>query len=176
MRRSLRVKPCWAISRTDSLFFELESPTLHVMIALMKLFALALLLAVLPLQASDVWSTDYEASLKKASAEKKPILLEFTGSDWCPPCKKQAQDVFEQPTFASFAKDNFVAVKLDFPRMKEQSAEEKTRNNELAKKYRVQGFPTVILLSSEGNELARTVGYSGGGVDGFIDWFKKNNK
>ena len=142
----------------------------------MKTILLCLLLAAAPLQASDLWNTDYTTSIAQAASQKKPVLLEFTGSDWCPPCMKQNKDVFEQPAFEEFAKNNLVLVKLDFPRSKPQSPEIKERNQQLAAQYQVQGFPTVILLNAEGKELAREVGYKGGGVPGFIDWVKTNLK
>ena len=143
---------------------------------MMKHLLLALLLGILPLQASDIWSSNYDASLQKAAAEKRMVLLEFTGSDWCPPCKLQAKEVFEKPAFEDFAKQNLVPVKLDFPRRSEQSAETRAANQALAQKYNIDGFPTVILLDSKGAELARQVGYGGGGVDGFINWVNKNKK
>ena len=135
-----------------------------------------LLLGTLSLQASDLWSTNYDESLKKAATENRMVLLEFTGSDWCPPCKKQAADVFAQPAFEEFASANLVPVKLDFPRRAEQSEEQKTANQALAQKYKVEGFPTVILLDSKGAELAREIGYGGGGVPAFIEWVNKNKK
>ena len=142
----------------------------------MKHAILCLLLGTLSLQASDLWSTNYDESLKKAATENRMVLLEFTGSDWCPPCKKQAADVFAQPDFEEFASANLVPVKLDFPRRAEQSEEQKTANQALAQKYKVEGFPTVILLDSKGAELAREVGYGGGGVPAFIEWVNKNKK
>ena len=147
------------------------------MIYAMKKLLLCLLLAAAPLHASDLWSTDYAASIAEAATSKKPILLEFTGSDWCPPCMKQNKDVFEQPAFEKFAKDKLVLVKLDFPISKPQAPEIKERNQKLAAQYSVEGFfPTIILLNSEGKELARQSGYRGGGVAGFIDWANKNLK
>jgi protein disulfide-isomerase len=142
----------------------------------MKTLLFCLLCATAPLIASDLWSTDYQASMAAAASAKKPILLEFTGSDWCPPCMKQNKDVFEQAAFEDYAKDKLMLVKLDFPRSKEQAPEIKERNQKLAAQYSVEGFPTIILLNSEGKELARQVGYGGGGVIGFIDWANKNLK
>jgi protein disulfide-isomerase len=156
--------------------FAFEIRATPFMMGFMKTTLLCLLLAVASVQASDLWSTDYAAATAQAAAEKKPILLEFTGSDWCPPCMKQNKDVFEQPAFADFAKDKLVLVKLDFPRSKPQAPEIKERNQQLAAQYEVQGFPTIILLNSEGKELARQSGYGGGGVAGFIDWANKNLK
>lgn len=156
--------------------FAFEIRATPFMMCLMKTTLLCILLAVAPLQASDLWSTDYTASTAQAAADKKPVLLEFTGSDWCPPCMKQNKDVFEQAAFEDFAKDKLVLVKLDFPRGKPQAPEIKQRNQELAAKYEVEGFPTVILLGADGKELARQVGYGGGGVPAFIEWVNKNLK
>jgi len=142
----------------------------------MKRLILALFIGTLSLQASDLWSTNLDESLKKAADEKLLVLLEFTGSDWCPPCKKQAQDVFSQPAFEKFATTNLLPVKIDFPRRSQQSPETQAANQALAKKYNVDGFPTLILLDSKGGELAREVGYGGGGVEAFIDWVNKNKK
>ena len=89
---------------------------------------------------------------------------------------KQNKDVFEQPAFEDYAKDKLVLVKLDFPRRKDQEAEIKERNQKLAAQYSVEGFPTIILLNSEGKELARQSGYGGGGVTSFIEWANKNLK
>jgi len=142
----------------------------------MKLLVLLLVLAMSPLHASDLWSTDYEASIKKAAAENRMVLLEFTGSDWCPPCKMQAKEVFDQPEFEKFAEENLVPVKLDFPRRSGQDPETRAANQALAEKFDIEGFPTVILLDSKGIELAREVGYQGGGVEGFIAWVEKSKK
>lgn len=135
-----------------------------------------LLAAILPLHASDLWSTDYNASLKKAAASNRMVLLEFTGSDWCPPCKVQTKEVFDTPEFREFAKANLVPVKIDFPRNIPQSEELRTANRALSEKYGIEGFPTVILLDNKGGELARTVGYGGGGMEAFVEWVKTHKK
>jgi len=142
----------------------------------MKKILLALFLTAFSLQAADIWLTDYDAALKQAAADKKPLLLEFTGSDWCPPCKALTANVFEKPAFEEFAKSNVVLVKFDFPRRKEQEEALKATNQAMAKKYQVQGFPTVILVSSSGEEMARKVGYDGETPDSMIEWIKQNAK
>jgi thiol-disulfide isomerase/thioredoxin len=142
----------------------------------MKKILLALFLTAFSLQAADIWLTDYDAALKQAAADKKPLILEFTGSDWCPPCKALTANVFEKPAFEEFAKSNVVLVKFDFPRRKEQEEALKATNQAMAKKYQVQGFPTVILVSSSGEEMARKVGYAGETPDSMIEWIKQNAK
>ena len=146
------------------------------MLPVMKILLLCLLLSVVPIHASELWSTDYQAGLAQAATAKKPVLLEFTGSDWCPPCMKQNKDVFEQPVFQDFAKDHLVLVKLDFPKRKEQAPEIATRNRDLATQYSVNGFPTVVLLSAEGKEITRAVGYGGGSAEEFVAWVEKSLK
>jgi thiol-disulfide isomerase/thioredoxin len=142
----------------------------------MKKILLALFVTALSLHASDIWLTNYDAALKQAAADKKPLLIEFTGSDWCPPCKALTANVFEKPAFEDFAKANVVLVKFDFPRRKEQEEALKATNQAMAKKYQVQGFPTVILVSSSGEEIARKVGYDGETPDSMIEWIKQNAK
>jgi protein disulfide-isomerase len=156
--------------------FLIEIPSDEIMLSFMKRLLLCLFLATISLHASEIWGTDYPAALTQAASSKKPILLEFTGSDWCPPCMKLTKTVFEQPTFEDFAKENLVLVKLDFPRNKEQAAELKAANEALAKKYQVQGFPTIILLSSTGEEVIRKVGYNGDTPEAFLKWVQDNRK
>jgi len=117
-------------------------------------------------------TTDFAAALKTAAAEKKPILLEFTGSDWCPPCMMMKKEILSQDAFKTFADDKLVFVELDFPRAKEQSPELVKQNDELQTKFNVEGYPTFILLDSGGKELGRTVGFISGGPSAFLDWIK----
>ena len=158
----------------QDLHLNLDEP--QSLLSSMKILLFCLLCTTAPLIASDLWSTDYQASIAQAASAKKPILLEFTGSDWCPPCMKQNKDVFEQAAFEDYAQDKLVLVKLDFPRRKDQAPETKERNQQLAAQYEVESFPTIILLNSEGKELARQAGYGGGGVTGFVDWVNTNLK
>lgn len=140
------------------------------------LLALALF-AALPLQAADdLWTTDYKAALATAKAENRPILLEFTGSDWCPPCKRLAKNILSTDSFQGFAEDNLVLVKLDFPRNKPQTDEVRAQNQELKAEYKIRGYPTIVLLDSEGSELARKVGYPGGDADSFIGWIESSTR
>ena len=80
--------------------------------------------------------------------------------------------VLTQKEFLDHASENLVLVMLDFPRGKEQAPELKAANGELAKKYDIQGFPTLVLLDSEGNELAREVGLAHQNPAQLIAWVK----
>ena len=107
-----------------------------------------------------VWLTDFEAAKKQAAEEKKPILMFFTGSDWCHWCQKLHEEVLDKDEFQKFAKDNVILLELDFPNSIPQSDALKKQNKELDEKFEVRGYPTMILVDSDGKkEIDRTVGY-----------------
>ena len=117
------------------------------------------------------WLTDF-AKAQKAAAEKNlPILVDFSGSDWCGWCIKLEKEVLSQKEFQDFAKDSVILFVADFPRQKKQSDEVKKQNDALAKKYGIEGFPTVLLLGADGKELART-GYQPGGAVAYVEHLK----
>ncbi len=118
------------------------------------------------------WMTDYKAAEQKAAAEQKTLLLNFTGSDWCGWCIRLDKEVFSQPEFAAYAKEKLVLVKLDFPRNKPQSAAEKKQNQELAAKYRVRGYPTIMVLDSQGRRVGE-MGYEKGGAEKWVQSLDK---
>ena len=126
------------------------------------LAAVALCLSVLSLSAADGWLTDLDEGIKVAKAEKKAILVDFTGSDWCGYCIKLHAEVFDKPEFEAFAK-NYVLVELDFPNKKPQPAEEKAKNKAIQAKFAVSGFPTILLLDAKtGEAYGRQSGYGPG--------------
>ncbi len=108
--------------------------------------------------------------------ENKKLLLDFTGSDWCGYCKKLEAEVFTTPDFATFAKD-YVLVRLDYPRRKELPAAEKQQNAALQKQYKIEGYPTVIVLDDTGHELQRAEGYDpGSGPTAYLGQFVASAK
>lgn len=121
--------------------------------------------------AGDAWMTDFKAAQAKASAEQKPMLLDFTGSDWCGWCIKLDKEVFSRDAFRDYAADSLVLVELDFPRGKPQTDEVKAQNEALAEKYGIRGFPTIVLLSPEG-ELIDKTGYQPGGAAAYVEHIK----
>lgn len=134
------------------------------------LLGLSLLAAVSGLQAADaVWLTDYDAAAKTAKTEKKKLLVEFTGSDWCPPCIMMKKEVYSSPEFNEYAAKNLILVEVDFPRDKPQSDAQKKANEALASKYSIEAFPTVMLFSPKEKELLKLVGYQQGGAKAFVE-------
>jgi len=113
---------------------------------------------VAPCFAAEGWITDMEAAKKQAAEQKKDLMIEFTGSDWCPPCMQLRANVFSKPDFQKEAQKNFVLVELDYPRSKEQTKEMKVANEKLARQYGVQGFPTVVFADASGKPFGGFVG------------------
>ncbi|MCE2685032.1 MAG: thioredoxin family protein [Verrucomicrobiae bacterium] len=122
----------------------------------------ALMIAALPALAAPKWYTDLDEAKAVAVKENKPLLVDFTGSDWCGYCIKLHAEVFDKPEFEAFAK-NYVLVELDFPSKKPQPAEEKAKNKATQTKFGVSGFPTVLLIDAKSGEAyGRQSGYGPG--------------
>lgn len=144
----------------------------------MKKLALCLLVcfAVAQLKASALpWRTDLPKAQSEAKAENKLVMMDFTGSDWCVWCKKLEQEVFSTPEFADYAKKNLVLMEVDFPQKKKQSAELKKANDALQKKYKIEGYPTIIVLNGDGKKVGE-LGYMRGGPKAFIAELEKLRK
>ena len=105
---------------------------------------------------AGVWTQDFDAALKEAAAKKLPVLMNFTGSDWCGWCKMADKNIFSTDEWKKYAAEKMVLAWIDFPKDKSKVPEAfQSRNKELSKKYGVQGYPTFIMLDSAGNELFR---------------------
>jgi len=148
------------------------------MLNAMKSFLLGLAL-VLSLTASvhADWTTDYNAALAQAKTQKKLVLLDFTGSDWCGYCKLLDQEVFTQSSFKDFADKNYILVTVDFPRQTPLTDDLKKQNDALGQQFKIDGYPTLIVLDADGKELGRQVGYEpGSGPDAVISKLKSFSK
>lgn len=111
------------------------------------------------------WGDNYTQALSEAQQEKKDVLLNFTGSDWCMYCIKLDQNVFSKAEFQRLAKGSLKLVELDFPSEKRISASVARQNERLKSQFGVSGFPTLILVDSQGRERARWEGYNPDLVD-----------
>ena len=141
-----------------------------------KYFVTSILIVIVMLCCSKSeatnWETDFEKALATAKASGKYMLLDFSGSDWCGWCIRLEKEVFSQDAFKDFAKENLVCVLVDFPRAKEQTDELKQQNLELARKYDIKGYPTIIILSPNGEPVGIT-GYLQGGPWEYARHLKK---
>jgi protein disulfide-isomerase len=120
---------------------------------------------------SGIWKSDYAAALKQAAAENKYVLVDFSGSDWCGWCIKLDEEVFSKPEFIEYAKNNLICVMVDFPRGKELPKAQKDANQALLEKFKVEGFPTVLIFNPQG-KLVKQTGYQRGGASGYVEFIK----
>ena len=116
--------------------------------------------------------TSYQAAQQEAKSQHKLLLMDFTGSDWCGWCIMLDKEIFSKPEFKEYASKNLVLLELDFPRRKEISAATMAQNQRLAMQYQIQGYPTIVVLDSNGKEVAQ-LGYMRGGPAAFIAELEK---
>lgn len=139
---------------------------------LVPLFSIALLSTTLHAQDGGTpaasWVQDFAKAKAQAKSEKKHLLVDFTGSDWCGWCIKLDQEVFSKDVFKTEAPKSFVLVKLDFPKDESLVTPEiKAQNEKLQEQFAIQGFPTILLMDAEGRPYAQT-GYEKGGPDKYL--------
>ena len=115
------------------------------------------------------WTTDFAAALETAKNEKKVVLADFTGSDWCGWCVRLKEEVFDTPEFKEWAAKNVVLVELDYPRRKTLAPELRAQNDELARRYGIHGYPTIAFLEPSGKPIG-AMGYEPGGP---ANWTRK---
>ncbi|WP_298486356.1 thioredoxin family protein [uncultured Maribacter sp.] len=149
----------------------------------MKRFLFLLLFPVLLCAQSTIedsadakWLTNYDKALKKSKKEDKNVLIYFTGSDWCPPCKMLKSDLFETSEFKSLA-DNYILLYIDMPRNQDLlSKEQYNHNKELLPKLNKKGvFPLLKIINSKGAVLDEYSGYAmNGEVKYHLDLLKNN--
>jgi len=137
---------------------------------------LLLALGTLAGAAPEGWTSDFEAAKKQAAAEKKDLLINFTGSDWCGWCIKLKKEVFDEQAFKDGVKDKFVLVEIDFPKDESKlTPEVKAQNEQLQEKFAVEGFPTIILADEAGRPYA-TTGYEAGGPKAYLPMLDEKRK
>ena len=135
--------------------------------------AALVLTAAIVFAAGEGWGTDAKVAQAQAKKDGKFVLLDFTGSDWCPPCIQLHKNVLDTADFKEFAKKSLVLVELDFPRKKAQAEALKKANQTLSEKYKIEGFPTLIVLNGDGKELWRQVGYGGDSTKAVVGQIEK---
>ena len=107
------------------------------------------------------WEQKYKKAKDLAKAKDKPLLIYFTGSDWCGPCKMLDEDFFESEEFLQIASNEFVFYEADYPRNVDLvSSSQKEDNAMLMKKFNVSSYPTIIVLDKKENILGVKKGYS----------------
>jgi thioredoxin-related protein len=137
------------------------------------LFAWALCaLGLGSVRAEANWLSDFSKAQEEAKAGHKLLLLDFTGSDWCIWCLKLHREVFSKPEFEEYAQKNLILMMVDFPQARPLSSDLRKQNYELAQRFEVRGFPTIVILNGDGR-LVGLLGYVPGGPGAFINELKK---
>lgn len=118
--------------------------------------------------------TDLDTALAESARENKPVLVDFSGSDWCGWCIKLDREVFSKEAFLSWARKNIIFCVLDFPRDKSKVSHRQAQKNQIAaRKYEIRGYPTVLILDKNGKVKAKT-GYQEGGPEAYIKMLEKH--
>jgi thioredoxin-related protein len=136
---------------------------------MLRFFAAIVLVSLTSLPACGLeWLTDLPTALDKGKREDKNVLVDFTGSDWCPWCKRLQTTVFDQPRFAEYAEANLVLLRVDFPHNQTLPRVQQRANQDLKNSFGVRSFPTVYLVSPEGMRQDMFSGDFLHGPDAFI--------
>lgn len=124
--------------------------------------ATCLLLLCSGLASAESWLTSWDQAAAESKKSGKPILMDFTGSDWCIWCQRLKQEVFATPEFTAWANKHVVLLELDYPQKTPQPEAVKKQNAALAEKYNIEGYPTVLFVTADGKVLGKS-GYQKGG-------------
>lgn len=133
-----------------------------------KIFLVALfIVGAFTSQAQELkWYTDVREAITVSNKENKPMLMFFTGSDWCGWCIRLQNEVLKTNEFQKWAKDNVILVELDYPRRTPQTPEIKNQNSELQQAFAIQGFPTIYFTNAESKD--GKVNFKGLGQTGYV--------
>ena len=121
--------------------------------------------------ASPAWVNNLAAAKEQAKKENKLILLNFSGSDWCIPCIRMHEEIFNTTAFEKYATENLICINADFPRKSKNQLpkDQQKLNDALAEKYNTNGsFPFTLLLDSDGNKLKVWDGFYKDGIANFV--------
>lgn len=120
------------------------------------------------------FTDDFDAALATAKEKNKLVYICFSGSDWCGWCVKLEKEVFSDATFAPALADDYELVFIDSPNDKSRLSDlAKAKNPGLTKKFKVRGFPTFVILKSDGSELTRGSAYRSGGAASYVTFLKE---
>lgn len=133
------------------------------------LIAALWLLAGSTMFASDgAWLTNLDDAMKVAKAENKALLVDFSGSDWCGWCIKLDEEVCSKEEFQKEASKDFVLCIIDWRRKTEMPAEEAAHSEAMRTKYEVQGFPTLLIIDTDGVPMHKLSTSYKDGVEGVL--------
>lgn len=118
------------------------------------------------------WMTNETEAMEESLATNRPVLMFFTGSDWCVWSQKMEDEIFNTPEFASYARDHLVLLKLAFPRSYQLPEAQIKHNRALQKKYDISGYPAIVVTDNQGRIIGR-LSYRDGGPQPFLGELSK---
>ena len=128
----------------------------------------------------NIENPEMNKAIEISQKTNKPIMLFFTGSDWCGWCKKLVKEVYKTSEFNTWAKKNVVLVEVDFPRRSKLSSELTAQNNSLKQIFQPRGYPTVYFAKpvkgADGNVQFKTLGQTGYVAGGPTKWIASANQ
>ena len=130
-------------------------------------------------QENDGWLLNFDKAAELSMKTGKPILANFTGSDWCGWCIRLKKEVFVTPAFKKWAKENVILLELDYPRRTPQTEEIKKQNRELQQFFKVRGYPTLHMFNvgiADGKTQITALGKMGYLAGGPTPWIANANK
>jgi thioredoxin-related protein len=123
------------------------------------------------------WHYDLDEAKQIAKKEHRYILLNFSGSDWCGPCIRMRNEIFDNDVFKKMADTDLVLVNADFPRKKKDqlTPQQQEINNKMADQYNSQGkFPYTLLLDANGKVLKDWDGFPNESPEAFTTEIKND--
>ena len=129
-------------------------------------------------QKNDGWLLNFDKAAELSMKTGKPILANFTGSDWCGWCIRLKKEVFVTPAFKKWADENVILLELDYPRRTPQTEEIKKQNRELQQFFKVRGYPTLHMFNvgiADGKTQITSLGKTGYVAGGPTPWIANAN-
>ena len=113
---------------------------------------------VLPSTCTAAWLTSFEAAKTQAAASRRPILVFFTGSDWCTDCQQLKSTILENPEFQTFAESRLILMEVDAQRYRPMAALQAEANRQLTRQFNVTTYPTLLLVDQTGKVIGNIQG------------------
>lgn len=124
-----------------------------------KTFSVLLLLLPLMVFAAPPMMENFSKATQLAQLYNRPMILVFTGSDWCDWSQKVSKELFETEEFSEAIGNSFIFVQLDFPKTTDKAVIISEQNLRLKEQYHVDQFPSLVMIEPDGREITR-ISYS----------------
>ncbi len=106
--------------------------------------------------ADDDWLHEFDEAVAAAKQQGKDILIDFSGTDWCLPCRRLWKETLSQREFIELAAPHFVLLDIDNLAAEAMPKGRKERYEALQERYAIQAFPTIVLATADGLPYAAT--------------------